>query len=65
MREKNGVSGADPGRPPRLSEAQRLQLVTMRSQVNPVTGKVWTIRELAKFYSVGTSTTVRALETKP
>ena len=59
---KNGGSGAGPGRPARLSETQRLQLVTMRSQVNPVTGNVWTIRELAEFFSVGASTVVRNLE---
>lgn len=62
LREKNGGSGAGPGRPSRLSEVQRLQLVTMRSQVNPVTGKVWTIRELAGFFSVGNSTVIRNLE---
>lgn len=39
LREKNGGSGAGPGRPSKLSEVQRLQLVTMRSQVNPVTGR--------------------------
>lgn len=64
LREKNGGSGAGPGRPARLSEVQRLQLVTMWSLVNPVTGKVWTIRDLAGFFSVGTSTIVRALETR-
>ncbi len=65
MRGENGGSGAGPGRPSKLSEVQRLQLVTMRSQVNPVTGNVWTVRELAGFFSVGASNTVRALETKP
>lgn len=62
LQGKNGDSGAGPGRPARLSETQRLQLVAMRSQVNPVTGKVWTIRELAEFFSVGASTVVRNLE---
>lgn len=62
MRQKNGGSGAGPGRPSKLSEVQRLQLVTMRSQVNPVTGRTWTIRELAGFFSVGASTVVRSLE---
>lgn len=62
LRVKNGGSGAGPGRPSRLSEVQRLQLVTMRSQVNPVTGKTWTIRELSEFFSVSASTVVRNLE---
>lgn len=62
MREKNGGLGAGPGRPARLSEMQRLQLVTMRSQVNPVTGKTWTIRDLAGFFSVSASTVIRNLE---
>lgn len=62
MRERNGGSGAGPGRPARLSEAQRLQLVTMRSQVNPMTGNVWTIRDLAGFFSVGASTITRTLD---
>ena len=62
MRERNGDAGAGPGRPARLSEAQRLQLVTMRSQVNPMTGNVWTIRDLAGFFSVGASTITRTLD---
>lgn len=62
LRKKNGGSGAGPGRPARLSEVQRLQLVMMRSQVNPVTGNTWTIRDLAGFFSVSASTVVRNLE---
>lgn len=62
LQQKNGGSGAGPGRPARLSEVQRLQLVTMRSQVNPVTGNTWTIRDLAGFFSVSASTVVRNLE---
>lgn len=62
MREKNGGLGAGPGRPSKLSASQKIQLQKMRSEINPVTGSIWTIRDLAAFYRVGTSTIVRALD---
>lgn len=62
MKAKNGGNGAGPGRPLKLSVAQRGQLVRMRSEVNPQTGRVWSLRELAAFFGVGVSTVVRCLE---
>ena len=62
MGEKNRASGAGPGRPTKLSASQKIQLQKMRSEINPVTGRIWTIRDLAAFYRVGTSTIVRALD---
>lgn len=59
MRAKGGETG---GRPTALTSAQSKQLVRMRSEVNPETGKVWTIRQLADFYNVGASTVVRTLD---
>lgn len=59
MRARSGVKG---GRPAALTSAQSKQLVRMRSEVNPETGKVWTIRQLADFYGVGASTVVRTLD---
>ena len=59
MRVRSGVKG---GRPAALTSAQRRQLVRMRSEVNPETGKIWTIRQLADFYGVGASTVVRTLD---
>ena len=60
--EKNGASVAVPGHPTKLSASQKIQLQKMRSEINPVTGRIWTIRDLAAFYRVGTSTVVRALD---
>lgn len=63
MKAKNGgKKGAGSGRPAKLSAAQRGQLVRMRSEVNPQTGRVWSLRELADFFGVGVSTVARALE---
>lgn len=59
MRAKGGATG---GRPAALTSAQSKQLVRIRSEVNPETGKVWTIRQLADFYGVGASTVVRTLD---
>lgn len=51
MKAKNrGKNGAGPGRPAKLSAAQRGQLVRMRSEVNPQTRRVWSLRELASFF---------------
>lgn len=62
MRAKNGGNGAGAGRPSVLSSAQAAQLVRMRSEINPATGRIWSIRELAAFYKVGASTVMRTLE---
>lgn len=62
MRAKNGGNGAGAGRPPALSPAQATQLVRMRAEINPATGRIWTIRELAAFYQVGASTVVRTVD---
>lgn len=60
---RNGKSsGAGPGRPKKLTPAQEHQIRLMRSQINPVTGSVWSIRQLAALYGVGASTVVRTLD---
>lgn len=64
MKQKNGGSGAGQGRPSKLSEAQQQQVQKMRSEINPSTGKIWTIRELASMFSVSASTIMRVLEKK-
>ncbi|MGV3104131.1 recombinase family protein [Rothia sp. 32237D007AR] len=51
MKAKNGgKKGAGPGSPAKLSAAQRVQLVRMRSEITPQTGWVWSLRELASFF---------------
>ena len=62
MHQRNGSSGAGPGRPGKLSRVQKAQLKKMRSETDPVTKRVWTIRALADFFSVSPSTVVRCLE---
>lgn len=58
MKTRNGgKGGAGPGRPAKLSVAQRGQLVRMRSEVNPQTGRLWSLWVLA-----GVSAVARALE---
>ena len=64
LQAKNGGSGAGPGRPQKLSEAQQVLLVRMRSEVNPETGRVWSLRDLARFFGVGVSTVVRVLDAR-
>lgn len=51
MKTKNGGNGEGPGRPLKLSVAQ--WLVRIRSEVNPQTGRVWRLRELAAFFFLG------------
>lgn len=62
MKARNTGNGAGPGRPLKLSVAQREQLVRMRSEVNQHTGRAWTLRELAAFFRVGVSTVVRTID---
>lgn len=62
MKERNGGNGAGAGRPARLSSAQQRHLREMRKTINPETGRIWTIRELGKFYSVSASTVMRVLD---
>lgn len=57
-----GGSSAGADRPAALSPGQAVQLVRMKAEINPATGRIWSIRELAAFYKVGASTVVRTLD---